>query len=334
MTTRTTSTRLAAQSVEHPPDVRRVYERILADAKVGHRFIQTGSRVRVHLVEAGDGPPVVLFHGGGTSSLSHLPFVTQLEGVRAINVDRPGYGLSDPVNVPHGRYREAAVRFVDEVLDALGLESTAVGGASGGGLWALWYAIAHPRRVRRLILLTGTPLLPGTRFPMPLPVVVAPFVGDLLARVKPSAAMVVRFMAAMGEKDTIVRHPEVIDSLVAAGRDPVAAATALAEYRAVGTPFGFRSSLRVQPADLRSLSAPTLMIWGDREPMGASEVAQVTANLIPNVRLEVLPGGHVPWLGNSQSVAQLVSTFVRSERELHDDGSPAEPPGASGGTGD
>ena len=150
---------------------------------------------------------MVLLHGGGTSSISHLPFLAHLEGARAINVDRPGFGLSDPVDVPRERYREGAIEFIDEVVDALELESPALGGASAGGLWALWYALARPERVRRLVLLTGIPLLPGTRASAPLRVMVAPLVGDLLARVKPSPKMVARFMAAMGEKDAIVRHP-------------------------------------------------------------------------------------------------------------------------------
>ena len=83
---------------------------------------------------------------------------------------------------------------------------------------------------------------------------VAPLVGDLLARVKPSPKMVARFMAAMGEKDTIVRHPELIESLVAAGRDPIASAAALAEYRAVAlTPriptFDARAAGRLAESD-------------------------------------------------------------------------------------
>jgi pimeloyl-ACP methyl ester carboxylesterase len=315
VTTRTNTDQLGQQAVGHPDEVREVYERILADAGIGHRYIETRSGRRVHLVESGEGPPVVLLHGGGTSSMSHLPLLVHLEGVRAINVDRPGFGLSDPVRVPRERYRDGAIEFIDEVLDALGLESTALAGASGGGLWALWYALAHPERVRRLVLLTGVPLLPGTRFPAPLRVMVTPLVGDLLARVKPSAKMVIRFMGAMGEKDTIVQHPELIESLVAGGRDPIASATALAEYRALLSPLGFRSSMRVQPDDLRSLTAPTLVIWGDRDPTGTAEVAQRTTSLIPKAQLEVPPAGHVPWLGNAERVAELLSRFVRSDGE-------------------
>jgi 2-hydroxy-6-oxonona-2,4-dienedioate hydrolase len=147
MTVQTRTDQLDLQGVGHPDEVRDVYERILADARVGHRYIGTPSGRRVHLVEAGEGRPCILLHGGGTSSLSHLPLLAQLEGVRAINVDRPGFGLSDPLCVSRHRYRDAAIEFINEVADVLELESFALAGASGGGLWALWYALAHPERV-------------------------------------------------------------------------------------------------------------------------------------------------------------------------------------------
>jgi pimeloyl-ACP methyl ester carboxylesterase len=193
------------------------------------------------------------------------------------------------------------------VLDELGLETSALAGGSIGGTWALWYALARPERVRRLVLLTGAPLLPGTRVSAPVRVMAAPVVGDLLARVvKPNARMVVRLMSSMGEKDTIVRHPDLIESMVAAGRDPIASAVNLAELRAGTSPFGFRRSLRVHPDELRRLTVPTLVVWGDRDPVGAVKVAQATARLVPKAQLEVLPAGHVPWLGNPDRVRTLV----------------------------
>jgi hypothetical protein len=57
---------------------------------------------------------------------------------------------------------------------------------------------------------------------------------------KPNAKRVVRLMSSMGEKDTIVRYPDLIESLVAAGRDRTASAVNLAEFRAVISPLGFR----------------------------------------------------------------------------------------------
>ena len=185
----------------------------------------------------------MFLHGSSTSSLSLLPVLERLEGVRAIAVDRPGFGRSEPARVPRERFRDAAVEFLDEVLDELGLQTSAFAGNSMGGTWALWYALARPERVRRLVLLGSAPLLPGTRPPIPLRVTAAPLVGDLLPHVvKPNRKLLLRLMASMGEKDTIVRYPELIESIVAAARDPIASATNLAELRAIISPLGFRPS--------------------------------------------------------------------------------------------
>lgn len=73
--------------------------------------------------------------------------------------------------------------------------------------------------------------------------------------------------------------------------------------------------MRVHPDDLRSLAPPTLVMWGDHDPTGTVEAAQATTSLIPNAQLEVLPGGHVPWLGNAERVAELLPRFVRSDGE-------------------
>jgi pimeloyl-ACP methyl ester carboxylesterase len=237
----------------------------------------------------------------------------RLEGVRAIAVDRPGFGLSEPVRVPRERFRDAAVEFVDQVLGGLGLETSALAGNSMGGTCALWYALARPERVSRLVLLGSAPLLPGTRPPAPLRVMATPVLGDLLARwVKPNPKRLVQLMSSMGEKDAIVRYPDLIEALVAVARDPVASAANLDELRAIISPLGFRRSALMHTDELRQLAVPTLLIWGDQDPVGAVEAAQATAAAISEARLEVLAAGHVPYLGHPERASELLSGFVRS----------------------
>lgn len=301
-----------ASGLTHPDEVMAIHNRILETSPAKSRFVKVGSGGRVHLIETGDGPPVVLLHGSSTSSLLLLPLLERLQGAWGIAVDRPGFGLSDPADVPRERFRQTAVEWLDGMLDALGLDTTALAGNSMGGTWAVWYALARPERVRRLVLLGAAPLLPGTRVPPPLRVMATPKIGELLQRMmKPSSKMVVRMMSSMGEKDTIVNYPDQIEALVTAGNDPVVAEVNLAELRAAISPFGFRRSLRVQPDELRQLTVSTLLVWGDHDPVGAVKVAEATAELIPNARLEVLPTGHGPWLGNPDRTAELVSKFVR-----------------------
>ena len=300
----------------HSNEVFEVHERMLAGARANSRYIELRGGRRIHVIEVGDGPSLVLLHGSGTSSLSLLPVLERLRGVRAIAVDRPGFGLSDAMRVPRARFREAAVDFLDEVLDELGLEKPALAGNSMGGTWALWYALARPERVRRLVLLGSAPLLPHTRAPAPLRVMTTPVVGDVLTRVmKPNPKRLIQLMASVGEKETIVRYPELIDALVAVGGDPLAATTNLAELRAVITPLGFRSSARVSTEELGRVTVPTLLIWGDHDPVGAVEVAQVTASAIPDAQLELLDAGHVPYLGHPERASEQVSGFVHPERD-------------------
>jgi pimeloyl-ACP methyl ester carboxylesterase len=302
-----------ARASAHSGGLLATHQRILTASSAEARYVELRSGQRIHVIEAGEGETVLFLHGSGTSSLSLLPVIERLDGVRAIAVDRPGFGLSDPVRVPRERFRDAAVGFLDEVLDELKLETCQLAGQSMGGTWSVWYALARPGRVRRLALLSSAPLLPGTRPPAPLRMMTTPIIGDLLAQVKPNPKVAVRLMSSFGEEDTIVRHPDLIEALVAAGRDPIASAANLAELRAIISPLGFRRSVQVHTDELGRLTVSTLLIWGDHDPVGAVNVAETTARLIPEARLEILPAGHVPHLGNPERVSALLSEFVSRE---------------------
>jgi pimeloyl-ACP methyl ester carboxylesterase len=300
----------------HSVDVRQWYERVLAGASVRGRTVEERGGGRVHLLEKGAGPPVVLVHGSGVAAGFFLPLLKELEGVRALAPDLPGSGLSDPIDLPQHRYHETAVAWLDRLLDALELDTTALLGHSAGGVWALRYALAHPERVKRLVLI-GPPALPKTRCPLPYRLMATPGVGALLSRVPPSPKSVLRFARFMGERATLAAHPDLVDLFVVAGRDPLAVSALRAEVRELVSPFalltpsGFRRHSRVRPDELRQLAMPTLLIWGEREPLGSVSVAQAVTELIPRARLQVLPTGHGPWLGQPAQTAATVVDFVR-----------------------
>jgi pimeloyl-ACP methyl ester carboxylesterase len=221
-------------------------------------------------------------------------------------------GLSDPIDLPAARFRETAVAWLDRLLDTLELDAATLVGHSGGGVWALWYALAHPDRVERLALI-GAPTLPGTRCPLPIRLGASPGLGALLSRLAPpTPSSMLRFAAAMGEKTTLARYPDLVDLLVAAGRDPVTDRAATAEFRALLSPFalllpsGFRRRGRVRPDELRQLAVPTVVVWGEHDPVGTVPVARAVTDLLPDGRLEVLPTGHVPWLGQPTRTAAAV----------------------------
>jgi pimeloyl-ACP methyl ester carboxylesterase len=121
-----------------------------------------------------------------------------LRGIRALDPDRPGQGLSDPIEHPPNRYRETAVAWVDRLLDTLELDTTTLLGHSGGGAWAQWYALAHLNRVKRLVLI-NPPALPKTRVALPLRLSATPGGGNLLSRLMPpSPKALLRLASCMG----------------------------------------------------------------------------------------------------------------------------------------
>lgn len=94
----------------------------------------------------GDGSPLVFHHGtpGSAQLGALLSYVGRRQGVRVIAPSRPGYGRSDPH--PEGTLETWAAD-CRALLDALGLESVAVAGFSGGGPYALAVADRLPDRV-------------------------------------------------------------------------------------------------------------------------------------------------------------------------------------------
>jgi pimeloyl-ACP methyl ester carboxylesterase len=295
----------------HTAAIEELHRRMLRSAGAHGRFVVRPSGRRVRVVESGDGPPVVHLHGTNTSSLSHLMLPGRTPGIRSYLVDRPGCGLSDPEAFRPEDFREHAVGFVGDMLDALGLDAAHLVGASGGGIWATWYSLAHPERVRGLVMLGSVPTLPGGHPPLPLRLMATAGIGDLMVRaVKPGRRMLLKMMASVGEAEAIVQHPDLLDSLVAGARDPVAVKANLAELRALISPRGIRPSMRLSREELHRLAVPTLMIWGDRDPVVSLADARSVAEDIPHARLEELPAGHVPQLGNPDRVAALLEEFV------------------------
>jgi pimeloyl-ACP methyl ester carboxylesterase len=303
-------------SFVHTAEVQEVYERVLAGTSVRARHVSHGAGGRVHLLEKGSGRPVVILSGTGDPAGFLLPLLDALDGVHVIAPDRPGIGLSDPVELPIHRYREAAVSWLDGLLDALGLETAALVGHSGGGAWALWFALARPERVTRLMLM-GVPTLPGTRCPLPIRLMTTPVLGAVLRRlVPPSPSSFMQLARAVGEGETIGAHPDLIDLVVAVARDPTARRATRAEFRVLVSPLalfsrdGFRRHGRVRPEELGGIAMPTSVVWGERDPLGSIAVAQAVTGLIPDARLEVLPTGHGPWLGEPERTAGVVRAFA------------------------
>lgn len=97
------------EGLGHPSEVEGAHSRVLAGSPARGRYVEMSPGRRVHVIEAGEGSPLVLIHGSGPSALLFLPLLARMEGVRAIAVDRPGFGMSEQAEPAAMSYRDAAV---------------------------------------------------------------------------------------------------------------------------------------------------------------------------------------------------------------------------------
>jgi pimeloyl-ACP methyl ester carboxylesterase len=145
------------------------------------RFI-TVDGIRLHYLEKGEGPPVVLIHGNVVTAEDFV-----LSGVfdriarnhRVIAIDRPGYGYSER---PQGSLWTAIEQadLLQEAFDQLGIERPIVVGHSWGALVAMELALGQPDAVSGLVVLGGY-YHPTARADVPLVAAPAiPVFGDVL----------------------------------------------------------------------------------------------------------------------------------------------------------
>jgi pimeloyl-ACP methyl ester carboxylesterase len=258
----------------------------MSDTAVTDGWLTVGDN-RLHYLEAGDGPPLLLLHGGiiDAAACSWGEVIEPLASdFRVVALDLLGYGRSD---APDARY--ATTDHVDVVADAvaeLDLAPLSVVGLSLGGGVALGYALAYPDRVRRLVLVDSYGLgreLPNGRLSWLLAKV------SVLNRL--SVALLCRSRgfttASLGNvaHDPDALSPAAIDCVHELACQPDAG-KAFRRWRSHEvTRDGYRT---VYVDDLPELSVPTLLLHGREDEVFPVAWAERAAERIPDAELVVL----------------------------------------------
>ena len=271
-----------------------------------------GTTVRVQ--ETGSGDPVLFIHGGPNAGSTFAPMVAAMPGVRSLVLDRPGCGLSAAVEHSRLPLRRLAPTVLASTLDGLGVDRVDVVASSFGGAWSLWFALAHPERVRRLVLLGAPAFVPGMLVPGFMRALCTPVLGHLIAAMPPNLSGSRWIHRQMGHGAEVVESgisPEYWAWGIRLMADTPTMANDVRIIRQVVARGQVRPEVQFTPADLRALAVPTLLYWGTDDTFGGSELARSTAALIPGSTLELLPGGgHLPWLDDPARAARSALTFL------------------------
>ncbi len=279
---------------------------VAVDWRRHQRWVNTGG-AHVNVIELGTGEPVLFIHGLGGSWpnwLEQLPVLSA--SYRTIALDLPGFGSSP---LPPGRISiPGYAQIVAGVMDALGIASAAVVGNSMGGEISAELAIAAPERVQRLVLVSPAGISTANvqrQLPM-------------IRRTYPAVHAAASWVGA--NADQLVRRPKLragVMSAVAARPRNIAAEFAAEQIRGMGKP-GFLPALEAIVSHsqtlrerLPAIGCPTLVLWGDKDPVVPVRDAEVFASQIPGAHKIVWQDtGHVAMFERAAEFNALLEGFL------------------------
>jgi len=263
----------------------------------------------VHYRSLGEGPALVLLHGITSDSQTWRDVLPGLaERHTVIAPDLLGHGMSAK---PQGDYSLGAFASgVRDLLVALGIERATVIGHSLGGGVAMQLSYQFPERVERLVLVSSGglgrevhPMLRAATLPG------ADWVLPLLGR----AGLLGAGAAAAHALGRVGLHPNADVSGIADGfatlADEESRRAFLHTARSIMDPGG----QRVDASDRLYLAAgmPTLIVWGERDPMIPVAHARAAHELMPHSRLEILPdAGHFPFRDDPMRFVAVLNDFI------------------------
>jgi pimeloyl-ACP methyl ester carboxylesterase len=261
--------------------------------------------LRLYYREIGSGPPVVMLHGAGPGADGWGNFRTNVDRLsarhRLILPDLPRFGRSDKPHTERPR-----LDFLSSVMSAflrsLGVERAHLIGNSLGGQAAMKLAIDHPEQVDRIVVIGSNAVSRSVLAPMPTEAVRQ--ISEYYQGSGPSPERMRRLLESLVYDRTLVTT-ELVQERYEASIDPEIVAVNQAGHWP-------RQSL---DAELPSLGAPTLIVWGQDDRASPIEAALAMLRLIPDSRLHVFPRcGHWAQVEHAVEFDRIVLDFLAAGR--------------------
>ena len=266
--------------------------------------------VRLHWVEAGEGPPVVLLHGFPELWYAWRYQIPVLAGAgyRVIAPDLRGYNASDR---PSGISSYRLSVLVDDMvglLEALGTGPVPWVGHDWGGVVAWHLAMRHGDAVERLAILNA-----------PHPALFQRALRGSLSQMLRSSYAGLFQLPWLPEAVMTAGDRAVLRRMLRAGPAPgdaelAAYLEAFADRAALTGPVHYyRAALRRPPPRPLPISRPTLVIWGDRDPYLLPGLTEGLEGWVEDLRVRHLPdAGHWLHQRNADEVNEILLGFLET----------------------
>jgi len=263
-------------------------------------------------LRGGEGPPLLLLHGIPGSSHSWEPVGTSLASQYEVLIpDLSGFGHSEgldrDLHLDHEFYMEAHAETVQGLLDALEIDSFFLGGHGFGGAVALTLIRLFPAYAPRGLVLSAPSLFDSAHAPWPLRIAGVPGLGPLAVRLLAGTRLGLRLV-----------YWAAVCNRASFGRDA---------FEKHLTPSGIEQTRRIlqrglagrtdryaeMEALLSCLDAPTLVLWGDRDPLLPADAIRGLVDILPDATPVLFKDtGHFVPEERPDGVAWHVEDFFRA----------------------
>ncbi len=241
----------------------------------------------IHYQDRGAGEPIILMHGIFSALQTWDGWADELSKThRVIALDMPGFGLTGAPSDLDEFTEANLLRTLEGFVDELNLSHVSLAGNSLGGYLAAAYAARNPGRVKRLILLDPFGYPQDT--PWLLGVGTFPPVAMIGNYVQPAWAVTLGVAWVYGDSDRIT--PESYRRYVHMNQRPGAKPVYMKTLELIEA----RADSPVPP-DFRSITAETLLMWGEEDTWVPPALADRWRQDVPHAGLVVYPTvGHIP----------------------------------------
>jgi pimeloyl-ACP methyl ester carboxylesterase len=277
-------------------------------ADADSHFVDLPGGYHVHYRDDGDPnlPLLVLLHGFGDSFTTWEGWVRELKTqFHIISVDFPGHGLT---RAPQGSRlsAEGLADFVDAFAAALALPKFAVAGNSMGGGAAWQLAVRHPQRIDALILVdaAGFPNdKPPGKVPLAFKILRYPIGRTVLSKIDNRPLIEEGLKTDVYDKSLIT--PSIVDRWADFQRAP--------GHRTILMSIDMGAPARPTAELVSTIEAPTLILWGESDPLIEPAAAKKFAAAIAGAKLITYPKvGHLPQIEIPQRSAADVAAFLKA----------------------
>jgi proline iminopeptidase len=275
----------------------------------------TSAGVELHYRSSGTGTPAVLLSGGPGFKVDYMTPVAEFlpARYRRIFLEQRGTGRSRAATItPESMTLKTVVEDLEALRVHLKVERLLLVGHSWGGMLAMAYAVAHPDRVDRLVLIgSGGPTLEFNQR----------FGDNIRARLRPEDLEAQSYWQAAAkngvapDKAALEGVKAIVPGYFFDRKQGLAFAATIADgalhQDSSGMLFADLAKSYDLRAGLKKLDRPVLIVHGHQDPIGDKTAEDIHA-LIPGSTLAYINKcGHFPWIEQPEEFRRIVGEFLK-----------------------